>query len=139
MTMMDLQTQLALYRTRLAERRTAMSELQFGIVLVTLPVTVHAGLLLFGQQHARAARLHVLLPFWALLVTLLLSGIVMTVYAARALWRTQRACIALRANVDQVGCRIGVSDSSTDRSADTLASDAGRGRCSAGVIRRVTV
>jgi uncharacterized membrane protein YidH (DUF202 family) len=100
---MDLQTQLALYRTRLAERRTAMSELQFGIVLVTLPVTVHAGLLLFEQQHARAARLHVLLPFWALLITLLLSGIVLTVHAARALWRAHRACTSLRANVDRVG------------------------------------
>jgi uncharacterized membrane protein YidH (DUF202 family) len=100
--MMDLQTQLALYRTRLAERRTAMTELQFGIVLVTLPVTVHAGLLLLGQQHAGAARLHVLLPLWALLITLLLSGVAITVHGARALWRAQRACNALRADVDRV-------------------------------------
>jgi uncharacterized membrane protein YidH (DUF202 family) len=51
---MDLQTTLAAYRTRLAERRTAMSQIQLGFALVTVPLTLYAGLMILAERHVAA-------------------------------------------------------------------------------------
>lgn len=97
---MEAQTLLALYRTRLAEQRSAISLLQFGMLLVTLPLTIHAGLSILGQQHAGAARVHILLPLWLVLTLLLVTGIAVSAWATHALIRASKSCRALRGQID---------------------------------------
>lgn len=97
---MDLQTRLALYRTRLAEKRTAIAQLQFGLLLVTLPITLHAGLMLLTERHAVVGRLDILAPLSLLLGLLLITGLAMTYIGARDLRRASRAVVELREGLD---------------------------------------
>ena len=102
----QLQIALAAYRTRLAEQRTALSLLQFGILLVSIPLTLHGALVLFGQQHLAAARLHVLVPLWAVLGSVAAAGMLLTTYAARRLFRSSRACGRLRRRIEPHVARL---------------------------------
>lgn len=91
----DAQTRLAVLRTLLAKKRTALAELQLGIVLVTLPLTVHTGIVILSSRHEGASRLHGIGWFWIFLGGLLAVGIAFSVHAARtliALRRQVRAC-----------------------------------------------
>lgn len=108
MTTEQLQVALAAYRTRLAEQRTALALLQFGVVLVTVPLTIHTALVLLGQAHMGAARLHVLLPFWGLLGSLFVGGIALTAHAARRLWRVSKECAVLRRSLETELARLGI-------------------------------
>lgn len=101
----DLQTRLALYRTRLAERRTAISELQLGLLMITLPLTLHAGLMILVERHALPTGVASWLPLWALLLILTLAGIALTTHAMRSLIRTAAQLAALRESLEHVIAR----------------------------------
>lgn len=96
---MDSQTLLALYRTRLAEQRTALSFLQLGILLVTVPLTIHAALLLLSQQHPGAARVHTLMPLWLALGALVPVGVALSAWAGGRLLKAARSGAALRRTI----------------------------------------
>ncbi|MCM2332335.1 MAG: hypothetical protein NDI82_00095 [Anaeromyxobacteraceae bacterium] len=87
---MDLQTRLAIYRTLLAEQRTALSHLQLGLLLVTLPVSLHAALMLVAERHQTAGRLDVLGPMTALLGMLVVAGLYLSARAVRSWARAVR-------------------------------------------------
>jgi uncharacterized membrane protein YidH (DUF202 family) len=97
---MDFETKLAILRTSLAEKRTALAELQLGILLVTLPITIHTGLVLLASRHEFAARLHVLVPLWVFLGVLLVFGAGISWRALRQLRRLERLIIHLRQDVE---------------------------------------
>ena len=100
---MNLQTKLALLRTILAEKRTAHAELQFSVLLVTLPLTLHTGILLMTHQHVLAERIHLLAPFWAVLGAMLLGGLGLAVHAVRCLLRVSRRLACLTADEELQG------------------------------------
>jgi uncharacterized membrane protein YidH (DUF202 family) len=78
---------LAEQRTLLAEKRTILSELQVSILLVTLPLTLHTGVIVLASSHEIAARLHVLVPFWILLGTMVIAGLALMIHAIKGLRR----------------------------------------------------
>lgn len=88
-----ISTDLARYRTHLAEKRTALSECQLAIVLITLPLTLHTALMLLAGRHPLASELLHLLPVFA---SILLAGIAVLVHALIELVRAQRAVGQLR-------------------------------------------
>jgi uncharacterized membrane protein YidH (DUF202 family) len=90
----DLITRLALYRTHLAEKRTATSELQFGIVLISLPLTLHTALMLLAGRYPLAASLLRLLP---LFMTVLAIGAIFAAHASVELVRAELAIRRVRA------------------------------------------
>ena len=90
---MDFPTLLAVYRTRLAEKRTAVSELQLGILMVTLPLTAHLTLMLLAERHAFAAKLQSLFPVF---VSVFAVGIALAVHAMWELVRAERKIRLLR-------------------------------------------
>ena len=98
---MDPQTQLALLRTGLAQKRTALAELQFSVLLVTLPLTVHTGIVLMTREHVLVERLHLLTPFWTMLGLMLLGGVGLAVHAVRSLLRVNRRLARLEAEIEQ--------------------------------------
>lgn len=87
---MDVQTLLALYRTRLAEKRAAISELQLGVLLVTLPLTLHAALMLLVESHGFTERLSMMLPLSVLFGGAVLGGAVLTLRGVRGVRRASR-------------------------------------------------
>lgn len=82
---MDLQTTLALYRTHLAERRTAMSQVQLGFVLVTVPVTLHAGFMMLAERHAEVRSALLSLPVMALGMLAVVAGMGCLAFGVRDL------------------------------------------------------
>lgn len=93
---MDLEIGLALYRTHLAEKRTALSELQFALLLVTLPLTLHAALMLLADRHEEAARALRWPPVLAAVGALALAGLILLGHGLRGLWRAERRLRATR-------------------------------------------
>jgi len=88
---LDERLHLARVRTALAEKRTVLSELQLSIILVTLPLTLHAGVVVLAGSHQLASRLHLLFPFWIVLLTMIVAGLLACVHAVRALVRVNGA------------------------------------------------
>jgi uncharacterized membrane protein YidH (DUF202 family) len=95
---------LAEIRTLLAEKRTVFTELQFGFLLVTLPLTIHTGISVLSARHEMAAKLHLLIPFWVFLAIMLVLGTIVTVRSTRSLWRVNRELRQMQAG--QVPSRL---------------------------------
>ena len=98
---MDMQTTLALYRTRLAERRTALSQLQLGFVLVTVPVTIHAAFMMISERHSTSGPALLSGVGSAASLIVIVAGLVLAASATRDLLRCARAIRAMRRCVDQ--------------------------------------
>ena len=97
---MDLQTMLALYRTHLAERRTALSQLQLGFVLVTVPVTLHAAFMMIADRHSLAGPALLSGTGSAASVVVLAAGLILVSAAIRDLWRCALAIRSMRSRID---------------------------------------
>lgn len=73
------------YRTLLAEKRTALAEAQVALLLVTVPLTIHTGLTVLATRHQIVQQLHLLIPFWLVLVALFVGGVASGFHALRTL------------------------------------------------------
>ncbi len=117
---MDLQTTLALYRTRLAERRTALSQLQLGFVLVTVPITIHAAFMMIAERHALSKPAFFSFPGVALSLVMVALGIGLLVDAVRDLARCAREIRSLPSQIE----RHGAADERPGTNADAREGDA---------------
>ncbi|MGC3996401.1 MAG: hypothetical protein QM767_02255 [Anaeromyxobacter sp.] len=96
---------MAQYRTLLAQKRTELSQLQMGIVLVTIPVTIHAGVMVLADRHPLGVNLWAV---WSVLVLMLAGGAALITWSARELLRTQRALGRLRVALNVGGWGTGL-------------------------------
>ncbi|HYS82833.1 MAG TPA: hypothetical protein VEM76_19140 [Anaeromyxobacteraceae bacterium] len=90
-----------MYRTLLATKRTCLAELQFGLVFVTLPLTIHTGLLILASHHAFASRLHLILPLWLLLAVMLVCGAALSLRGLVRLVRVNRRIDGARLDIER--------------------------------------
>lgn len=97
---MDVQTTLALYRTRLAERRTAMSQVQLGFVLVTVPITLHAGFMMLADRHAVTQPVLLSIPGTVLAVIVIAGGLGLLVSGVRDLFACAAHLRALKRRIE---------------------------------------
>lgn len=97
---MELETTLALYRTRLSESRTAMAEIQLGFVLVTVPITLHTGFMVLAERHAGARPALLSTPGSALGLVVAAGGVLLLVVGVRDLLRSRAQIRALRRSLD---------------------------------------